>query len=623
MKRTQRTFVVCVLASGMFLLAPGRLEAQGPPNPPPGGGNLVDRVATLEGLVATLVSDLDTAEGRIDTLEGDLATAVGRIATLEGDLTLAEADILTLQTNLTAALGRITTLEGSMSTAQSDITGLEGNVDTIYMELAIVQEKVSALAPEAEGLVFWNTLDSPDDVESSAFGPGGTISGGTFVEGYFGDAYSATNTEDQLVSFPTAAVPRERGTIEFWARISDFGPNVPSAHAPYFVWLANSNITGYNMGFNSNDGTSNGGLVGRVGGGGVPGCGGFTTGTGFSGGRTYASILGAGQEETWHHYALVWDIDGIAGVADGTKHVACFLDGQLDSTRWFECPGAAFGDLGGATLDLVENNFSQGTTAIDNIKVWNYARTAFEDRFSESPFGDAPEGLSEETEEILDHMSIVQLADGIGGTTKTIRFSEANVQIVNGEGATEAFNGLGNLIVGYNELRPSDNDRTGSHMIVAGDENNYSSFGGIVAGQLNATSGVYASVTGGLENTANGEFSSVSGGRNNTASGDFGSSVSGGRRNTASGWSSSVSGGWNANASDDFSSVSGGSNNVASGEFSSVSGGLHNTASGAGSSVSGGSSNIASGDPSSVSGGFQRIAPGDLDWVAGGLFQDH
>ena len=64
--------------------------------------------------------------------------------------------------------------------------------------------------------------------------------------------------------------------------------------------------------------------------------------------------------------------------------------------------------------------------------------------------------------EILPHLSIEQLDDGQGGTTRTIRFSEVNLQIVNGLGATNGnpgcpfcgtgtVNGLGNLIVGYNE----------------------------------------------------------------------------------------------------------------------------------------------------------------------------
>jgi hypothetical protein len=55
----------------------------------------------------------------------------------------------------------------------------------------------------------------------------------------------------------------------------------------------------------------------------------------------------------------------------------------------------------------------------------------------------------------------------------------ANLRIVNGLGTTETTNGLGNLIVGYNELRSGGrNTRTGSHNVVVGEGNNFSSFGG-------------------------------------------------------------------------------------------------------------------------------------------------
>ena len=44
-------------------------------------------------------------------------------------------------------------------------------------------------------------------------------------------------------------------------------------------------------------------------------------------------------------------------------------------------------------------------------------------------------------------------------------------------------NGLGNLVIGYNQGRgPGLDNRTGSHNLVVGSKHNYSSYGGIVAG---------------------------------------------------------------------------------------------------------------------------------------------
>src|SRR5205807_10532964 len=82
--------------------------------------------------------------------------------------------------------------------------------------------------------------------------------------------------------------------------------------------------------------------------------------------------------------------------------------------------------------------------------------------------------------------------------TKVLRITGANLQIVDGTGTTDgAPNGLGNLIIGYNEDAASPLTRTGSHNLVVGVGNSYSSYGGIVAGASNTVSGPYASVTGG------------------------------------------------------------------------------------------------------------------------------
>jgi hypothetical protein len=222
-----------------------------------------------------------------------------------------------------------------------------------------------------------------------------------------------------------------------------------------------------------------------------------------------------------------------------------------------------------------------------------------------------------------------------GGANEVV-ITGANLRIVNGLGSTETVNGLGNLIVGYNELIGfGEDNRTGSHNVVVGEQNNFSRFGGLVVGRLNEISGDFSSVSGGAGNTASGFFSSVSGGLNNkasgniasvsggfanTASGDFGAWASGGAGNTASGIGSSVSGGIQNTASGNNSSVSGGFANRASEQFASVSGGAQNTASGDRSSVSGGAQNTASGFASSVSGGLNRTAPGEFNWAAGPLF---
>ena len=144
--------------------------------------------------------------------------------------------------------------------------------------------------------------------------------------------------------------------------------------------------------------------------------------------------------------------------------------------------------------------------------------------------------------EFLSHVSMVDLPDGQGGFVRTARISGINVQVVNGSGATNGTpDGLGNLIVGYNELRGAGDDRTGSHNLVTGRRNNYKSYGGLIGGASNEISGNWSSVSGGVLNTASGAYSSVSGGRFNTASG-IASTVSGGASRSATGTNDWVAG---------------------------------------------------------------------------------
>jgi hypothetical protein len=172
-------------------------------------------------------------------------------------------------------------------------------------------------------------------------------------------------------------------------------------------------------------------------------------------------------------------------------------------------------------------------------------------------------------------------------------FEGANVHIRSGYGQTnDNSTGLGNLIVGYNELLGITWSRDGAHNLVLGIRNGFTSYGGIVAGNLNRVSAPYATITGGAWNEATGLGASVSGGEDNVASASS-SSICGGHANTASGFAATVSGG---------------AGNQAIGGTSSVSGGLWNWATGARSSVSGGQS---------------RVADNEADWAAGSLWEDN
>jgi hypothetical protein len=106
-----------------------------------------------------------------------------------------------------------------------------------------------------------------------------------------------------------------------------------------------------------------------------------------------------------------------------------------------------------------------------------------------------------------------------------ILFSGVNVHVRNGSKATDnndlPYQGLGNLIIGYNEdTSPTAtlaSARKGSHNLVGGSMNSFSSVGGMVFGVQNTARGQYASVLGGSVNLAQGTNSTVYGGWKQTA----------------------------------------------------------------------------------------------------------
>ena len=207
--------------------------------------------------------------------------------------------------------------------------------------------------------------------------------------------------------------------------------------------------------------------------------------------------------------------------------------------------------------------------------------------------------IIEEQASILQYFSLEEIYDGSTGYYyPAVRLTAANFQVVNGSNS-DTPNGTGNLIVGYNpydldqarytcsdgsyEDREdcenfghiwSNEHRSGSHNIVVGWGNNYSTSGGLLAGISNTVNGYYVSVLGGNDNVASAQGSSISGGQKNTTTGEL-SSILGGWWQTASGRNSTISGGFYNKATAEYSSVSGGSANDANGYASSVSGGLN------------------------------------------------
>lgn len=139
--------------------------------------------------------------------------------------------------------------------------------------------------------------------------------------------------------------------------------------------------------------------------------------------------------------------------------------------------------------------------------------------------------------------------DGVTREGTTLRFSGVNLQLLSGSGSESSLNGLGNLIVGYNE---GSGAQTGSGNLIMGtaaqEATSYGSIlgghgskatgpGTVVFGANNRASAEASTVVGGADNVASGVFSMVGGGTQDEATA-LGSAAVGGTKNTASGpWS--------------------------------------------------------------------------------------
>ena len=179
-------------------------------------------------------------------------------------------------------------------------------------------------------------------------------------------------------------------------------------------------------------------------------------------------------------------------------------------------------------------------------------------------------------------LTLVPVAERSSFGQDTWNLSGLNLRLDNGAGTTYGTsNGLGNLILGYNESEGGHRDaegnymdgelRVGSHNLVVGAGHTYGSNGSLLGGYNNAlfgqgsavlsgqaslATGTWSAILGGLDNRATAANTCISGGHSNTASGDR-SSVSGGLLNTSAGIATSILGGQYMQVSEQYETASG------------------------------------------------------------------
>jgi hypothetical protein len=218
-------------------------------------------------------------------------------------------------------------------------------------------------------LVFYETFDDRNALLHPTIGPDGTLVGTpTFVAGSVGHAYYVTTERSGALSFPGTAIPEERGTIECQVRLDHPPATIPWHASPYFFLAPVGDYTQYTVGMNGNDGWSGGGLVAWA------GHGNMATGC-FANTYSYGDVLGgADQVERWHRFALAWDKSGIAGT---TNTMQLYLDGKpvgSSSMCGEDHRPDRFPRPTELLVGFIQDNFGDSGFAIDELKIWNYAR---------------------------------------------------------------------------------------------------------------------------------------------------------------------------------------------------------------------------------------------------------
>lgn len=231
-----------------------------------------------------------------------------------------------------------------------------------------------------DGLVFYCTFDNEDAVAAPVVGPKGNYLGGGFQEGKVGQALQATVAANNATFELPPNFIGMSGCIEFWAKIQNTSSFIGNGGDPrLFTITQNSTKETY---FTLDIVSNNGG-----------GDSGFSTWTMLGhmanirgyGRLRYDKLFAGSDWHDWHHYAIVWDENGIANIPDNPRK-ALFVDGKLIPNVQVHNMSVDNARRVVATPMLLSftHDPSKGPSfctkspfLIDEFKIWDYAKTQF------------------------------------------------------------------------------------------------------------------------------------------------------------------------------------------------------------------------------------------------------
>ena len=234
--------------------------------------------------------------------------------------------------------------------------------------------------PYKPELVYHCTFDSQAAVERPAVGPNGTFLGGTFEDGKKDKALRVRKGLSSAIVHFEKGTLQPRGTIEFWAKIENDRERFGDGGDPRFFMLVTSPGSETVFQLAANDGCGRGGL--SV----------YHQGYAIASGdhclypANYKDVV-PDDAKGWHHYALVWDENGVPGL-EGPVALAAFIDGKRIplhgdaglarsphmASRFRDNPATLFFSLD----PELNRGFNNKTDfLIDEFKIWSAPKTDF------------------------------------------------------------------------------------------------------------------------------------------------------------------------------------------------------------------------------------------------------
>ena len=250
---------------------------------------------------------------------------------------------------------------------------------TNFRSITLSSRRISAGDCD-DGLIFYCTFDNKDSITTPALGPNGTFLRGDFMQGKIGQALQTTVYSQNATFELPANFFNTSGCIEFWAKIQKPSSYIGNGGDPrlFTITQKSTNNTISTLDIVSNNGGGNSG---------------FATWT-FLGNMAsirgcrslrYEDLFPTSNFRDWHHYAIIWDKDGISDLT-GTPKMALLLDGHPvpDIQNHIRSTEDASAIISTPTLlsfthdPKLDPEFStKSPFLIDEFKIWNYAKTDF------------------------------------------------------------------------------------------------------------------------------------------------------------------------------------------------------------------------------------------------------